>query len=170
MLYSQIFHHFGHCNCDVNVVKLQNEKWKFSMHHVYTLFSSSYASNRISLSAASVFASARADFCCYLYFRHMFPMADQRLWSFLLCRQHQDHTYFWNINEHLHNVLSWSQVALAGTSWEAPKLHLAWTMCARATQQLRSISHVCTCKERHHPPPQPTTQKCSFAMGSLTAG
>ena len=55
--------------------------------------------------------------------------------------------------EHLHNVLSWSQVASAGTSWEAPKLHLAWTMCARATQQLRSISHVCTCKERHHPPP-----------------
>ena len=31
-------------------------------------------------------------------------------------------------------------------------------MCARATQQLRSISHVCTCKERHHPHPTPPPQ------------
>ena len=46
-----------------------------------------------------------------------------------------------------------------------PPIHpikgVASNMCARATQQLRSVSHVCTCKERHHPPPHqpsPTPQ------------
>ena len=42
-----------------------------------------------------------------------------------------------------------------------PIKSVASNMCARATQQLRSVSHVCTCKERHHPPPHqpsPTPQ------------
>ena len=44
---------------------------------------------------------------------------------------------------------------------------VACNMCARATQQLRSISHVCTCKERHHPKGV-ASHMCAHARNVIT--